>query len=171
MDRSRPRRGDGVDPTVGQLHRLPSPHHPTKTRTPRRAIDLAQRTVVVLRLPRSSTCRAREGRSRSDRSPAPTAKRFTRTQCRRPVNRLQRAAGVPAIRLHDLRHTHATLLLKHGIPLKVVTNASATRHRRSRWPSTSTCCPVCNAMPPTRSPPHHTLRFRRRNRVMSVAGR
>jgi integrase len=36
------------------------------------------------------------------------------------VDRLQRAAGVPRIRLHDLRHTHATLLLKHGIPLKVV---------------------------------------------------
>ncbi len=36
------------------------------------------------------------------------------------VARLQRAAGVPEIRLHDLRHTHATLLLKHGIPLKVV---------------------------------------------------
>ena len=36
------------------------------------------------------------------------------------VARLQRAAGVPAIRLHDLRHTHATLMLKHGIPLKVV---------------------------------------------------
>ncbi len=34
--------------------------------------------------------------------------------------RLQRAAGVPAIRLHDLRHTHATLMLEHGVPLKVV---------------------------------------------------
>jgi integrase len=36
------------------------------------------------------------------------------------VGRLQHAAGVPPIRLHDLRHTHATLMLKHGIPLKVV---------------------------------------------------
>ena len=29
-------------------------------------------------------------------------------------------AGLPRIRLHDLRHTHATLLLKAGVPLKVV---------------------------------------------------
>ena len=34
--------------------------------------------------------------------------------------RLQAQADVPRIRLHDLRHTHATLLLKAGVPLKVV---------------------------------------------------
>jgi len=27
---------------------------------------------------------------------------------------------VPRIRLHDLRHTHATILLKAGVPVKVV---------------------------------------------------
>jgi integrase len=29
-------------------------------------------------------------------------------------------AGVPRVRLHDLRHTHATLLLKAGVNAKVV---------------------------------------------------
>lgn len=29
-------------------------------------------------------------------------------------------AGLSRIRLHDLRHTHATLLLKAGVPLKIV---------------------------------------------------
>ena len=29
-------------------------------------------------------------------------------------------AGVPRIRFHDLRHTHGSLLIKDGIPLKVV---------------------------------------------------
>jgi integrase len=29
------------------------------------------------------------------------------------------AVGVPRIRLHDLRHTHATLLLQAGVPAKV----------------------------------------------------
>jgi integrase len=34
--------------------------------------------------------------------------------------RLVTQSGLPRIRLHDLRHTHATLLLKAGIPIKVV---------------------------------------------------
>jgi catechol 2,3-dioxygenase-like lactoylglutathione lyase family enzyme len=34
--------------------------------------------------------------------------------------RIARRAGVPVIRLHDLRHTHGTLLIKAGIPVKVV---------------------------------------------------
>lgn len=37
-------------------------------------------------------------------------------QCRRALG----DAAPPAIRLHDLRHTHATLLLKAGVPVKVV---------------------------------------------------
>ena len=31
-----------------------------------------------------------------------------------------RRVGVPVIRFHDLRHTHATLSLQAGIPLKVI---------------------------------------------------
>jgi integrase len=34
--------------------------------------------------------------------------------------RIARRAGVPVLRLHELRHTHATLLIKAGVPLKVV---------------------------------------------------
>lgn len=34
--------------------------------------------------------------------------------------RIARRAGVPVIRLHDLRHTHGTLLIKEGVPVKVV---------------------------------------------------
>ncbi|MDP9022265.1 MAG: site-specific integrase [Actinomycetota bacterium] len=33
---------------------------------------------------------------------------------------LSEDAGVPSIRMHDLRHTHATLLLRQGINVKVV---------------------------------------------------
>lgn len=39
------------------------------------------------------------------------------------MRQARRALGddaLPAIRLHDLRHTHATLLLAAGIPVKVV---------------------------------------------------
>ena len=34
--------------------------------------------------------------------------------------RVARNAGLPVIRFHDLRHTHATLLIKEGVPVKVV---------------------------------------------------
>jgi integrase len=34
--------------------------------------------------------------------------------------RLVQTSGLPYIRLHDLRHTHATLLLKAGVPIKDV---------------------------------------------------
>ena len=34
--------------------------------------------------------------------------------------RIARRAMIPVIRLHDLRHTHATLLIKAGVPAKVV---------------------------------------------------
>lgn len=36
--------------------------------------------------------------------------------------RLAKAAGLPKIRLHDLRHSHATLALQAGIPAKVVSD-------------------------------------------------
>jgi integrase len=35
-------------------------------------------------------------------------------------DRLVVRAKLPRIRLHDLRHTHASLLLKAGVPVKVV---------------------------------------------------
>ena len=35
-------------------------------------------------------------------------------------NRIVKRAEVPRIRLHDLRHTHGTLLIKAGVPVKVV---------------------------------------------------
>ena len=39
----------------------------------------------------------------------------------RAFERIARRADVPVIRLHDLRHTHGTLLIAAGIPVKVVT--------------------------------------------------
>jgi hypothetical protein len=36
------------------------------------------------------------------------------------LERIARRAGVPVIRLHDLRHTHETPLIKEGVPVKVV---------------------------------------------------
>jgi integrase len=94
---------------------------PTKTRTSRRAVDLDASTIAVLR--------EWQRRQRDELGEVTTdGPVFTRPDGS-PVHphvlsqgfeRLQRTVGVPAIRLHDLRHTHATLMLKDGVPLKVV---------------------------------------------------
>ncbi len=34
--------------------------------------------------------------------------------------RIVARSGVPKVRLHDIRHTHGTLLIKAGVPVKVV---------------------------------------------------
>ncbi|MGZ4509462.1 tyrosine-type recombinase/integrase [Oryzihumus sp.] len=60
--------------------------------------------------------------SPADRPTAATAERFSR-QFITHVAQARKALGeelLPVIRLHDLRHTHATLLLAAGKPVKVV---------------------------------------------------
>lgn len=94
---------------------------PTKTRTSRRTIDLDATTVEVL-----VDWRAAQARELGDGDRDRVV--FTR-QNGQPVHphvlsqtfeRVLTAAGLPRIRLHDLRHTHATLLLRAGVPIKVV---------------------------------------------------
>lgn len=34
--------------------------------------------------------------------------------------RLVKKSGLPKIRLHDLRHTHATIAIRAGVPVKVI---------------------------------------------------
>ena len=94
-----------------------------KTSAGRRTIDLDERTVAVLR-------RWQEARTVECGGVPPSGEDlvFTRADGQwvhpdyfsqtfdRRVARLE----VPKISLHDLRHTHATLLLKAGVPVKVV---------------------------------------------------
>jgi integrase len=94
-----------------------------KTRTARRCIDLDQRTVDTLR-------RWRERRRDEDpNDPVSDDAHVFATANGRPIHphlmsdafqKLVKRSGLPRIRLHDLRHTHATLLLKAGVPIKVV---------------------------------------------------
>ena len=39
-----------------------------------------------------------------------------------------KCAEVPRIRFHDLRHTHASLLVANGVPIKVVTERLGHSH-------------------------------------------
>lgn len=93
----------------------------TKTRTSRRAVDLDPRTVDVLGEWRHHQL-AELGTHTVDGSvfTRPDGQPVHPHAMSQTVARLQRAAGKPTIRLHDLRHTHATLMLKHVVPLKVV---------------------------------------------------
>ncbi len=94
---------------------------PTKTRTSRRPIDLDATTIEVLARWRDAQT-VELGSDERDRVV------FTRLngQAVHPhvlsqsFEQVLTAAGLPRIRLHDLRHTHATLLLKAGVPIKVV---------------------------------------------------
>jgi hypothetical protein len=52
-------------------------------------------------------------------------------------------AGVSRIRFHDLRHTHASLLLARGVPVKVVSERLGHANPAFTM-TTSTYCPACN---------------------------
>jgi integrase len=96
-----------------------------KTGNGRRTIDLDERTVAVLRIWRKKQaeeklllgsgyhdqdlvfCRADGDLLHPDL--------FSQT-----FDRAVGKSGLPGVTLHDLRHTHASLLLKAGVPVKVV---------------------------------------------------
>jgi integrase len=92
-----------------------------KTRHSRRVVDLAPDTVDVLVAWRQQ--RLDEGGSVDfddsvfSRPDGTMLHPHTLSQA---FERLAVRSGQPVIRFHDLRHTHATLLLKSGVPLKVV---------------------------------------------------
>ncbi len=96
-----------------------------KTRRSRRAIDLDPDTVALLQRHRA---RQREQFLMFGVSATASDRVFT-NEAGEPIRpnsigqafrRLVEAAGVPVIRLHDLRHTHATHLLMAGVNVKVV---------------------------------------------------
>jgi integrase len=94
---------------------------PVKTRTSRRCIDIDPETERVLRSWRS--------RQRRDGHPTGTNDPIFTNEAGAPVNpesiyqlfhRQVLRLGLPRICLHGLRHTHASLLVAAGVPIKVV---------------------------------------------------
>jgi integrase len=100
----------------------------TKSGKPR-VIDLDAATVAVIRTHRAARGSLALQLARDDalvfgdiegahRNPEHVSRQFTRD-----IARCQEALGadtLPVIRLHDLRHTHATILLLVGVPVHVV---------------------------------------------------
>lgn len=84
---------------------------PTKTSSSRRSLALSPETVAAIKRHIMAT-----GVRGDDRVfPAGDIRVLSKR-----MQRVMRAAGVPVIRFHDLRHTFATLALKTLIPIKVV---------------------------------------------------
>ncbi len=95
-----------------------------KSRTSRRPINLDPRTVEMLQ-----QWRQRRVREDPDFDPADPEQHVFCRPDGRPTHpqllsdafkKLVSNSGLPRIRFHDLRHTHATLLLKASVPIKVV---------------------------------------------------
>jgi integrase len=61
------------------------------------------------------------------------------------------AAGLPKIRVHDVRHSYATAALRAGSPRRRSASASATPMSPSRCRPTCTSSPAWTRLPPTRS--------------------
>lgn len=95
-----------------------------KSRTARRAINLDSRTLDVLhawrqhRMSEDSEFEVGDPDNHVFARPdgAPTHPQLLSDAFQKLVNQ----SGLPRVRFHDLRHTHATLLLKAGVPIKVV---------------------------------------------------
>ncbi len=103
-----------------------------KTKTARRAIELDNTTMSVLEAWRAYQCAefAAVGIDPgddwvfTDGDGEPIHPHAVYEAFRRIVHN----AGIPAMRFHDLRHTHGSLLIKEGVPVKVVSERLGHAH-------------------------------------------
>ncbi|MDQ6910930.1 MAG: site-specific integrase [Actinomycetota bacterium] len=96
-----------------------------KTGSGRRTIDLDTRTIAVLRSWRKRQMEERLLLGVAHEDQGLVFARHEGTPIHpdlfsQTFNRLTAKSSLPVIRLHDLRHTHASLLLRSGVPVKVV---------------------------------------------------
>jgi integrase len=94
-----------------------------KTGAGRRTIDVDQRTLDVLRcwrITRTEENAGVEPRESDLVFTKPDGSWIHPQSFSQVLDRKVEKLDVPKISLHDLRHTHATLLLKAGVPVKVV---------------------------------------------------
>lgn len=100
-----------------------------KTRTSRRCVDLDEATTDLLR--RWQRRLQHDGLPHGpDHWMVPnTSGRFLNPQSLSQLfGRIVDRSGLPKIRFHDLRHTHASLLVASGTPIKVVTERLGHAH-------------------------------------------
>ncbi|MBS3985699.1 MAG: site-specific integrase [Selenomonadales bacterium] len=125
-------RWQDIDWETGAIHIVQSlvatPDGPivtnTKTSSGRRAIVISEGVLEILKDHRDKCCEESAMRSRGDGGVLVfTSERGTPLLPRNLLRHFYSAcerAGVPKIPFHALRHTHATIMLKHGVHPKVV---------------------------------------------------
>jgi integrase len=96
-----------------------------KTKTSIRTISLAKETLVLLKSYKLTFNKKRLllGCSFIDKdlvNCTSTGNQLNPANLRRSFIKLTEGARVPEIRFHDLRHTHATLLIQNGTNVKVL---------------------------------------------------
>ena len=101
-----------------------------KTRTSRRCIDIDDHTMWVLAQWRRKLYRDGLPHGADDWMFLNTSGRFLNPES---VTQLfdrivKRTPTLPRIRFHDLRHTHASLLIMAGVPIKVVSERLGHSH-------------------------------------------
>jgi integrase len=67
------------------------------------------------------------------------------------VEQHARAAGLPKIRLHDVRHSYATAALAAGIPAKIVSERLGHANIAITMDTYVTCCLAWTSRQPARS--------------------
>ncbi|EOO24845.1 DNA integration/recombination/inversion protein [Bacillus cereus BAG1X2-3] len=96
-----------------------------KTKSSLRKILLPASTVAKLKKHRAVVLKEKLGQGEEYHDNdlvmcTPSGTPITPANVRRSLNALIKKAAVPKIRFHDLRHTHATLLLAKGVNVKVI---------------------------------------------------
>lgn len=124
LDRARLTIARGIVCIGGQLVKTPG-----KTPSSARTIDIDDTTVDVLRRWRDD----QRDRWRADGQPVelfakPDGDLLHPQTLSQAFDRVLARTDLPPITLHGLRHTHATLLLRAGVPLKVVSERLGHSH-------------------------------------------
>ena len=100
-----------------------------KTRTSRRCVDLDSTTVDVLRRWRRQLLRDDLPGGVDDWIFCNSVGRYLHSESVSQLfDRIVRRAALPHIRFHDLRHTHASLLVASGEAIKVVSERLGHAH-------------------------------------------
>ena len=123
MVRLRRHHSDSVDQPRTRRHRLRTPRDTRQDPNARRRIDLDPTTTTILTT--WHDWQHAEQRAAGIDSPEwiftdGSGEPIHPHAISQAFERIAKRAGVPVIRLHDLRHTHGTLLIKAGVPVKVV---------------------------------------------------